>query len=127
MLLATYDQRPTIEQAHLELKCFQGIETLPSTKFTQVVFRIIMGVIGFNLMNLFLNSENCETFEQFTLKTMRQKRVEEPNPKIIIYTQNGFGILTQFEFLSQILKLEKSIRHKLAALFEDLNVSLAPS
>jgi hypothetical protein len=47
-ILATYDQRPTIEQGHLELKCFQGIEKLPSTKFTHVVFRIIMGVLGYN-------------------------------------------------------------------------------
>jgi hypothetical protein len=127
MVLATYDQRPTIEQAHLELKCFQGIETLPSTKFTQVVFRIIMGVIGYNLMNLFLNSEKCDTFEQFTIKTLRQKRAEELNPKIIIYTHNGFGILTQFEFLSQILKLKKSIQEKLAFLFENLSLNLAPS
>jgi hypothetical protein len=126
-ILATYDQRPTIEQGHLELKCFQGIEKLPSTKFTHVVFRIIMGVLGYNLLNLFLNSEECELLDQFTLKTLRQKRKEEANPKIIIYAEAGFAIITQFEFLSRILSLKKSVRKKLSNLFCNLSLIPAPS
>ena len=43
----------------------QGIERLPSKKLVHVEFRVIMGVIGFNLMNLFLNSEDCKTFQEF--------------------------------------------------------------
>ena len=62
-ILATYDQRMEIEESHRQLKCFQGIEKLPSKKLSQVVFRIVVATIGYNLMNLFLNSENCDTFE----------------------------------------------------------------
>src|SRR5208282_4858339 len=90
MILDVYDQRAEIEEGHRQLKCFQGLETLPSKKFVHVVFRIIMGVIGYNLMNLFLNSEECDNFEQYSLKTLRQRRKEEPNPKVIIYTEKSF-------------------------------------
>ena len=125
-ILALYDQRAEIEEGHRQLKCFQGIETLPSKKFVHVVFRIIMGVIGYNLMNLFLNSENCDTFEQYSLKTLRQRRVEDPNPKVIVYTHTSFAVLRNFEFLPMILKLTKSVQKKLAGIFENLNQPRVP-
>lgn len=125
-ILATYDQRAEIEESHRQMKENQGLETLPSKKFVQVVFRIIMGVIGFNLMNLFLNSENCKTFDEFSLKTLRQKRMEEENPKVIVYTEKTFAILRFLEFLPLILELEESVRRKLSRLFKNLNLSPAP-
>jgi Transposase DDE domain len=126
-ILATYDQRAEIEESHRQVKENQGIETLPSKKFVHVVFRIIMGVIAFNLMNLFLNSEHCKSFEEYSLKSLRQKRVEEDNPKIIIYAKDTFAVLRMLEFIPIILRLEKTVQKKLARLFENLNLSPAPS
>ena len=80
-----------------------------------------MGVIGFNLMQLFLNSEACESFEQYSLKTLRQKRVEEKNPEVIIYTATSFAVLRQYEFLPVILKLKRSVQKRLIGVFEGLN------
>jgi hypothetical protein len=125
-ILRRYDQRAEIEEANKQIKCFQGLETLLSRKFVHVVFRTIMSVIGYNLMNLFLNSENCDTFEQYSIKTMRQKRRFETNPKVIIYTKTTFAVLKQFEFLPIILQLKKSIREKLVKLFKNLDPSPAP-
>jgi Transposase DDE domain len=125
-ILATYDQRTEIEESHRQLKENQGIETLPSKKYVHVVFRILMGVIGFNLMNLFLNSENCKTFEEFSLKSLRQKRMEEENPKIIVYAEKTFAALRFMEFLPLILELEECVRKKLSRLFKNLNLSPAP-
>ena len=125
-LLATYDQRSEIEEAHRQMKLFQGIETLPSKKLIQVVFRIIMGVIGYNLLNLFLNSENCASLEDFTLKTLRQKRKQEPNVKVIVYTKTCFAVLTQYDLFSRLLDLEGVARKKLKVLFKNLNLSPAP-
>jgi hypothetical protein len=126
MILAVYDQRTEIEESHRQLKCFQGLETLPSKKLTHVVFRIIMGVIGYNLMNLFLNSEECETFEQYSLKTMRQRRPLDPNPKVIIYTHDSFAVLRNLEFLPLILRLKSAVREKLASIFENLSPHPTP-
>jgi hypothetical protein len=125
-ILATYDQRAEIEESHRQLKENQGLERLPSKKFVHVVFRVLMGVIGFNLMNLFLNSENCKTFEEFSLKTLRQKRMEEENPKVIVYTENTFAVLPLLEFLPLILELQDSVRKKLSRIFKNLNLSPAP-
>jgi len=125
-ILATYDQRAEIEESHRQMKENQGLETLPSKKFVHVVFRVLMGVIGFNLMNLFLNSENCKTFEEFSLKSLRQKRMEEENPKVIVYTEKTFAVLRFLEFLPLILELEDQVRKKLSRLFKNLNLSPAP-
>ncbi len=125
-ILESYDQRAEIEESHRQMKENQGIETLPSKKFVHVVFRIIMGVIGFNLMNLFLNSENCKTFEEFSLKSLRQKRVEEENPKVIVYTEKTFAVFRLLEFLPLILGLEGAIQKKLSRLFKNLDLSPAP-
>jgi hypothetical protein len=128
-ILATYDQRPEIEEHHRQLKLFQGIETLPSKKLSQIVFRILMGVLGYNLMNLFLNSEGCQDFEEFSLKTLRQKRAEERNPDVIIYTGRGFAILPQYQFLPMILRLRGLSKKKLIERFEGLalNLGLSPA
>lgn len=120
-ILATYDQRPEIEEHHRQLKLFHGIETLPSKKYSNVVFRILMGVLGYNLMNLFLNSEGCQTFEEFSLKTLRQKRVEEKNPEVIIYAGDGFAVLRQNQFLPMILELKREPRKKLVRRFRELD------
>lgn len=117
-LLATYDQRAEIEESHRELKCFHGIEKLPSGKLTQVVFRILMNVIGFNLLRLFLNSENCNTLEDFTAKTLRQRRPQNPNPKVLVYTSNSFGTIYFIDLLALIVKLKRSVQKKLSVLFD---------
>jgi hypothetical protein len=121
-ILATYDQRAEIEESHRQMKCFQGLEKLPSKKYVHVVFRIIMGTISYNLFNLFLNSEKCATLRDYTLKTHRQKRkVEERNPDIIIYTGNTFAIMKNLDFLDLILTLKKSVRLKLGKIFRELS------
>ena len=126
-ILATYDQRAEIEESHRQMKLNQGIETLPSKKFTSVVFRILMGVLGFNLLNMFLNSEHCDTFEEFSLKTMRQKRVEENNPEVIVYTRKTFAVIRFFRLLPIILALDRKIQDKLSALFQKLDPNPAPA
>ena len=120
-ILATYDQRSEIEETHRQMKCFQGLEKLPSKKFIHVVFRIIMGTIAYNLFNLFLNSEKCSTLEDYTLKTHRQRRrSEERNPDIIIYTGDTYAILKNLDFLDLILTLKKSTQMKLRKIFKEL-------
>lgn len=120
-ILATYDQRSEIEESHRQMKCFQGLEKLPSKKFVHVVFRIIMGTIAYNLFNLFLNSEKCSTLEDYTLKTHRQRRrSEERNPDIIIYTGDTYAILKNLDFLDLILTLKKSTQMKLRKIFKEL-------
>jgi hypothetical protein len=53
-ILSIYDERSQIEESHRHMKSFQGIDVLLSKKWVHVVFRILMGVIAFNLINLFL-------------------------------------------------------------------------
>lgn len=112
-ILATYDLRSEIEESHRQMKCFQGLENLPSKRFVNIVFRVIMGTISYNLFNLFLNSEKCETLDKYSLKTHRQKRLDEKNPDVIIYTKTTFTVIKNLDFLKLILSLRKKIQNKL--------------
>jgi hypothetical protein len=125
-ILAEYDQRSEIEDHHRQLKLFQGIEVLPSRKFPQIVFRILMGVVGYNLMQLFLNSEHCESFEEYSLKTHRQKRKQEKNPKVLIYAGDGYAVLRQYEFLPMILETRGQAKRRLVSLFRNLDQASTP-
>ncbi len=87
---------------------------------------IVMCIIGFNLLNLFLNSEKCESLEQYSLKTMRQKRTEDKNPKVIIYATRTFAVLPLHQFLPLILEVGDQARSKLTQLFKTLDLSLVP-
>jgi len=118
-LLAEYDLRSEIEEDHRQLKCFQGLEQLPSKKYIQVIFRVIMGVVAYDLFNLFLNSEKCSSLEAYTLKLKRQRRREEKNPDVIIYTGNTYAIMKQWEFIDLLLSLPKKIQNVLRALFKE--------
>lgn len=126
-ILAVYDQRAEIEESHRELKCFQGIETLTSGKLVHVVFRILMNVISFNLLRLFLNSEECDSVEDFTAKTLRQRRRQEPNPKIIIYTTDAFATIYFLDLLSLLLTLKRSVQKKLSTFFSALRKQTHPN
>jgi hypothetical protein len=85
-----------------------------------------MCLIGYNLLSLFLNSEKCSSLEQYSLKTMRQKRREEKNPKIIIYTKRTFAVLPLHKFLPLVLGLDEKARGKLSEIFKTLDLSPAP-
>lgn len=123
-LLATYDQRSEIEETHRQMKCFQGLEKIPSKKYVNVIFRVIMGTIAYNLFNLFLNSEKCANLREYSLKIHRQKRrVEERNPEIIIYSANTFAIMKTLDFMELIINLKKSVRMKLSKIFRGLSSS----
>ena len=123
-LLETYDLRSEIEESHRQMKCFQGLETLPSKKYVQVVFRVLMGLIGYNLFNLFLNSEGCSNFKDYTLKLFRQKKKlkDIKNPDIIIYTETTFTVLKTFDFIHFILGLNDRVQEKLRGLFKELSI-----
>ena len=108
-LLSTYDGRSRIEETHRQIKVFQGIEKLPSKKWAHVVFRILMGVVAFNLVHLFLMSQKCETLSQAeTLKTLRQKRdrKKEQNPLVILYTESAFAVIAYRDLVLMLLDIE---------------------
>jgi len=126
-VLDTYDMRSEIEESHRQMKCFQGLEKLPSKKYIQVIFRVIMGAVTYNLFNLFLNSEGCKTLHDFTLKILRQKREPKRNPEMMVYTKDTFMLIRQFEFMKIILSLKKKIQKKLYDLFEHLDTNVYSS
>ena len=118
-ILETYDLRWEIEEAHRQMKLFQGLEDFKSKKYGFVVFHILMGAVAYNMFNLFLNSEGCENLKDFTLKLANQKRRNkyEKNPEIIIYTKDCFAIMKTMDFLQLILGLPKDIQGKLQDVF----------
>jgi hypothetical protein len=86
-----------------------------------------MGAVGYNLLNLFLNSENCESLEQYSLKTLRQKRPEEKNPKVIVYSDTSFAILRLYQLLPMLMRLKGQVKEQLIALFESLDPNPSPT
>ena len=122
-ILETYDLRWEIEEAHRQMKLFQGLEDFKSKKYAFVVFHILMGAVAYNMFNLFLNSEGCRNLKDFTLKLMKQKRRNkyEKNPEIIIYTKECFGVMKTLDFLQLILGLPDTVRGKLQDIFARLS------
>ncbi len=112
-ILATYDLRSRIEETHRQLKIFQGIETLPSKKWEQVIFGILMGIMAFNLLTLYLLAEHGEDLEEAkTIKTLKQKREYKKEPNSIVYTETAFAVLPQRSLLVRTLKLEDPLVRK---------------
>ena len=101
-----------------------GVRKNPIKKYVNVIFRVIMGTIAYNLFNLFLNSEICANLREYSLKIHRQKRrVEERNPEIIIYSANTFAMMKNLDFMELIINLKKSVRMKLSKIFRELSSS----
>ena len=119
-ILATYDLRSRIEETHRQLKIFQGIETLPSKKWEQVIFRVLMGIFAFNLLTLYLLSERSENLEEAkTLKTLKQKREYQPEPLAVVYTETSFAVLPSRALIRRTVLIEDStIRKKIATVLE---------
>ena len=80
-----------------------------------------MGIVAYDLFNLFLNSEKCDSLEAYTLKLQRQRRVDERNPEVIIYTDTTFAILKTFDFIDLLLSLPKKIQTQLRVHFRKIS------
>jgi len=119
-VLEIYDLRAQIEESHKQLKCFQEIGVLLRKKFTHIVFQVCMHLISYNLLNIFLNSEECDSLDDFTLITMRQKRRITSNPDLIIYADNNFGIFEFLDFMDIVLELPKQKLRKIQYLIKAL-------
>ena len=85
-----------------------------------------MGLVGFNLVNLFLNSEGCNSLEAFSLKSFRQRKPAEPNPDLIVYAKNTFAVIRLHKLLAIMLERSGEARTNLARLFRRLDLSPAP-
>lgn len=118
-ILEVYDLRSEIEEDHKQLKCFQLIEKQPSKKFTQVVFRLIMGVLGFNLFNIYTNfvsnkNKSLKTFRQ------RKKNEVERNPKVTVYAEGCFAIIELRDLILKIIDMPIDIQKKFKSIVSQI-------
>ena len=119
-VLEIYTLRPEIEESHRQLKTFLGFEKLPSGKYSRIVYDLIMGAISYNLFNLFLNSEKCDSLESYSIKLFRQQKehVGNKEAEVIIYTETEFGIINSLDFLKAALKGTAKARERLSHLVD---------
>ena len=69
-----------------------------------------MGLIGYNLFNIFLNFHDCKDFKTYSLNTWRQRIKSDPNPNVLIYTGNTYAIMRTLDLILLLIDLLKRVQ-----------------
>lgn len=113
-IIKTYELRPEIEEDFRQLKDFWKLEDFKSTKYTHIVFHIVMLLIGYLFYQLYKNTEEGSKYANKTLPVILKKYVPKDKPKnVIIYANNYFGIFGFLEFMDIYASCNDKIRNKL--------------
>ena len=113
-IIKTYELRPEIEEDFRQLKSFWKLEDFKSTKYTHIVFHIVMLLIGYLYYQLYKNTEEGSKYANKTLPVILKKYVPKNKPKnVIIYVDNYFGIFRFSEFLDIYASCSEDIKANL--------------
>lgn len=113
-IIKTYELRPEIEEDFRQLKDFWKLEDFKSTKYTHIVFHIVMLLIGYLFYQLYKNTEEGTKYANKTLPVILKKYVPKKKPKkVIIYANNYFSIFGFLEMLDIYATCSNKIKNKL--------------
>ncbi|MCF8002483.1 MAG: transposase [Halanaerobiales bacterium] len=118
-VIKTYELRPEIEEDFRQLKEFWQLEEFKSTKYDHIVFHIVMLLMGYMFYQLYKNTEAGSEYAHKSLPTILKKYEPEDKPKkIIIYTDNYFGMFSFPEFLDIYVSCSEKIRKDLKEILD---------
>jgi hypothetical protein len=109
-----YQLRPSIEERYRQLKCFSDLTHFTSRSFSLVVNQVIFIMLAYDLLQIYMLSQDRKDLNQKTLPRIRQQLLPSDN-QIIVYWQNYFGLFSPFELMGFLVMLGEEARKKIAA------------
>lgn len=118
-IIKTYELRPEIEEDFRQLKDFWKLEGFKSTKYTHIIFHIVMLLIGYLYYQLYKNTEEGSKYANKALPVILKKYVPvKKAKKVIIYADKYFGIFGFLEFLDIYASCNEKVRKELEKVLE---------
>lgn len=115
-----YELRPEIEEDFRQLKDIWKMCNFTSTKYIFIMCQTVMMFLGYNIFNLFKNSEQGK---KYINKSMRKIENEEKRTTVflsetnyLITSGNNYAIFSAAELLDLYADCSKEIREKLKSL-----------
>lgn len=107
-IVRAYETRCEIEEDFRQLKENFGIQKFSSTQYVKVVFQIVMTLLAYSVFILYKNTEEGRKYKNHDIKTSRElyrtnkkmKYRELKDFKIIVTSEDYFGLYDIFEFMS---------------------------
>lgn len=120
-VIKTYELRPEIEEDFRQLKEFWQLEEFKSTKYDQIVFHIVMLLIGYMFYQLYKNTEEGSEYAGKSLPVILKKYEPEDKPKkVIIYADDYFGLFKFTKFLDIYTSCSEKIRKDLKEILDSI-------
>lgn len=113
-IVQTYELRPEIEEDFRQLKDFWKLEDFKSTKYSFVIFHIVMLLIGYLYFQVFKTLDDNEKFQRKSLPVLLKNYVpQKKQTSIIIYAGAYFGIFGLMEILKLYASCSEEVKQKL--------------
>jgi hypothetical protein len=122
-IVGLYALRPTCEERHRQLKCFQDL-----TRFTSRAFSLVVHQVAFTLTTYTLLQWHLCRQERQALNKKTQPRVRETllptAEQVVIYHGNYFALLDVYEHQELLLTLSETARGKVLARTRQLRAAM---
>lgn len=117
-IIKTYELRPEIEEDYRQLKDFWNLESFKSTKYNDIVFHIVMTMIGYLFFQLFKNTEEGKKYQKKSLPVIMKNYICKKQKSILVYYGESFGIFKFLEFIQLYSSLSAEMRSHLDSILE---------
>jgi len=107
-----YHLRVAIEEGHRQLKCFWDLTGFTSRAFSLIVNQVIFVALAYNLLQVYLKRRGRAELNRRTRPVVRRQLL--PNDSfVIIYCQNRFALLSNYEYTELLLTLSSAAKAKI--------------
>ena len=113
-IIKTYELRPEIEEDYRQIKDFWKLEDFKSTKYSFIVFHIVMVLIGYMYFQIFKTLDGNERYQRKSLPVLLKNYVQKDRiTSIIVYAGAYFGIFDLLEFMDIYASCNEEIKKRL--------------
>ena len=118
-----YEERPEIEQDYEQMKSGGWqLKKLSATRYSEIVFDVLTGVLSYRLYHLFANTQAGARFADKTRQAIAFEQLRTQRTHIIVYAGGYFAIFETLRFVQMVLQLSPPVQEHLRAwLAEHLN------
>jgi hypothetical protein len=109
-IVKTYELRPEIEEDYRQLKDFWNLEGFRSTKYRDIIFHMVMTLIGYLFFQLYKDTEEGRKYQRKSLPVIMKNYVCKKQKSILIYYGESFGIFKFLEFIQFYSSLGAELR-----------------
>jgi Transposase DDE domain len=115
-----YQERPEIEQDYQQMKSGGWkLEKLSSTRYSEIVFYVLMVALSYSLYHLFSNTKAGARFADKTRAALAFEQLRTRRTHVIVYVATGyFEIFETLSFVQLILQLPPHIQARLKDWFD---------